>query len=147
MPVTNVGEILECDQNDEIRTRGCDPCVGLIVVYVNAGNITKRCAHFSVNMAGALTQVRINIALNPILNERFPLDNIQAVGFNWGGGCVGMGGDLIYARLQLYFAEQQITMSNHADSITTDGQDIQLTNAEIWPWTNVPALNAFAELM
>lgn len=148
MPVTvNVGEILQCDQNDEIRTRGCDPCVGLIVIYVNAGNTTKRCAHFSVNIAGALTQAIINAALNPILNGHFPLPNIQAVGFTWGGNSLGMGGDLIYARLQEYFAGHPITSSNQRDSLTTtNGQVIQLSNTKTWAWTNNSALNSDAEL-
>jgi hypothetical protein len=147
MPVTvNVGEILQCNQTDEIRTRGCDPCVGLIVIYVNGGNTTKKCAHFSVNISGALTQDIINAALNPILNGHFPLANIQAVGFTWGGCSPGMGGNLIYARLLEYFAGKPITSSNQRDSLTTNGQVIQLLNNQNWDWTNDPALNLNAQL-
>ncbi|MEG4170597.1 MULTISPECIES: hypothetical protein [unclassified Microcoleus] len=147
MPVTvNVGEILDCDQNDEIRTRGCDPCVGLIVIYVNAGNTTKRCAHFSVNIAGVLTQDRINAALNPILDGHFPLANIQAVGFTWGGGGVGMGSAFICVRLQVYFVGQPINWSAQNDSLTTNGGGIELSNGRTWAWTNDPPLNGYAEL-
>jgi hypothetical protein len=147
MPITvNVGEILECDETNEVRTRGCDPCVGLIVIYVNE-EVTKRCAHFSVNIAGRLTQDIINAALNPVLEAQFPLSNIKAVGFTWGGNAVDMGGDLIFNRLTDYFVEQPILVqSNENDSLTTAKLEINLLNNQNWPWTNDPANKLLAEL-
>src|SRR6185437_14412306 len=55
MIVVNVGELLECDERDEIATRGCDPCVALIVIYNHGigdrgSQYIKRCAHFSVDI-------------------------------------------------------------------------------------------------
>lgn len=146
MPITvNVGDILECDQNDEIRTRGCDPCVGLIVIYNNgSGKVVKRCAHFSVGFAGPYTQANINARLNPILDNYFPQVNILAVGFTWGGGGAGMGSAFIYNRLTEYFAAVAPVQSETNDSITTNGNNIQILNGEVWPYD--PQHNNQAEL-
>ena len=148
MPITvNVGEILECDQNNDVRTRGCDPCVALIAIYINGAITTKRCAHFSVGIAGPLTQSVINAALNPILMANFPLANINAVGFTWGGQSVGMGGNFIFTRLGTYFQEANIVVQSHQnDSLTTAGLEINASNGQTWAWTNDPASNALAEL-
>jgi len=149
MPVTvNVGEILQCNQNDDIRTRGCDPCVGLIVIY-NAGgaNRLKKCAHFSVGFAGPFNQGNIDAALNPILAGNFPLPNIVAVSFTWGGGGAGMGSVEIMNRLNAYFAGQPgLAASAINDSITTNGDNIQILNNQNWAFTNNPALNQNAVL-
>lgn len=142
----NVGEILECHAGEDIRTRGCDPCVALIAIYTLNGVITKRCAHFSVGIPGRLNQVVINAALNPVLQANFPLVNLTSAGFTWGGRTFGMGGDLIYNRLNQYFAGHINVQGQQADSLTTNGLGIQILNQQVWPWTNIPAANAAAEL-
>ena len=143
----NVGEILDTDQYNDMRTRGCDPCVGLIVIYDQGnGNLVKRCAHFTVNFAGPYTQARIDQALNPILQNYFPQKDIVTVGYTWGGQSKGMGSDLIYNNLQAYFAAFQPVESNTNDSITTNGQNIQVSNNEQWAFTFNPPNNSFADL-
>ncbi len=149
MPTVNVGEILECDQNAEIRTRGCDPCVALIIIYTNGGITRKKCAHFSVNIAGPLTQAAINAALDPILMGEFPLPlpANAIVGFTWGGNNHGMGGNEIFTRLGTYFpAANIVVQSNQDDSLTTAGLTINAMNLQVWGWTNVPPANLRAEL-
>ena len=151
MPVTvNVGELLECDQNDNIRTRGCDPCVALIVIFNNggAGQVVKRCAHFSVGMAGPYTQGHINAALNPILANYFPLDesNVLAVGFTWGGYSPGMGAVQICNRLREYFNGLNVLESATQDSLTTNGNVIQALNMMHWAFTFPLPHNQEAEL-
>jgi hypothetical protein len=149
MPITvNVGELLECDQNDEIRTRGCDPCVGLVVIYNHGGggNLVKRCAHFSVNFAGPYNQHIINTALDPVLNNYFPVVNIVAVGFTWGGGGAGMGSVQICNRLRAYFAGNAPIESAVSDSITTNANAIQIVNNQHWAFTHNPNHNLEAEL-
>ncbi|NEP12207.1 MAG: hypothetical protein F6K14_18770 [Symploca sp. SIO2C1] len=167
MPITvNTGEILQCNQTDNIRTRGCDPCVGLIVIYVNENNAIKKCAHFSVNDPDNILQNAdqntINQVLNPILEEFFPLagihfqnthfENIHAVGFTWGGGAEGQGSNFIFNRLRGYFSEENIVIEReNIDNITTHGLNIQIGyqnafNPPDWPWTNDPANNHDAQL-
>lgn len=149
MPITvNVGELLECDGSNEIRTRGCDPCVGLIVIYQNDPNgvVTKRCAHFSVGFAGPYTEARVNASLNPVLAAYFPLSNIIAVGFTWGGFSPGLGAEQICSRLTQYFSGHNVQSSNNHDSITTNGNAIQLLPVQVWDFTNNPAANLLAEL-
>ncbi|CAL2078115.1 hypothetical protein [Tenacibaculum sp. 190524A02b] len=147
-PITvNVGEILEVNQNNEIRTRGCDPCVGLIVIYdAGGGNLIKRCAHFTVNFAGPYTQDRIDQALNPILNNFFQPIGIISVGYTWGGGAAGMGSNFICNNLDIYFADFNPVSSNNNDSITSNGANVQLLNNQHWAFTNIPPLNNNADL-
>lgn len=148
MPITvNVGEILDTDQTNEIRTRGCDPCVALIVVYdTGNANLIKRCAHFTVNFPGPYSQERIDQSLNPILNQFFQLIGIVSVGFTWGGGSRGMGSDFICNNLEIYFADFNPIQSNTHDSITTNDQNLELLNNQIWDFTNNPAANSSADL-
>jgi hypothetical protein len=148
MPITvNVGEILETDQTDEIRTRGCDPCVGLIVIYdIGNGRLVKRCAHFTVNFTGPYSQARIDNSLNPILNQFFQPIGIVSVGFTWGGFTPGMGSNFICNNLGIYFADFNPIQSNNRDSITTNGQNIQFFNNQPWNFTNNPAINNNADL-
>ncbi|WP_327437879.1 hypothetical protein [Pseudomonas donghuensis] len=152
MPVTvNVGELLECDGTDNIRTRGCDPCVALIVIYQNGQNgaIAKRCAHFSVDYGPPYTQARVDASLDPVLTDYFPLNGntIRAVGFTWGGNAAGMGSVQIFNRLTQYFNGLDVQSSTTKDSITTNGEEILiLDNQNQWVFTNQPASNSLAEL-
>ncbi|HBG07914.1 MAG TPA: hypothetical protein DDY22_20750 [Geobacter sp.] len=148
MPITvNVGEILECAQNDEIRTRGCDPCVGLIVIYdTGGGSVVKRCAHFSVGLRGPYTQAKIDNVLNPILANHFGKDHIVAAGFTWGGQGAGMGSAFICNNLARYFGDFNAQHSAENDSITTNSNVIEISNNALWDYTYDPSDNASAEL-
>ncbi len=150
MPITvNVGELLECDETDEIRTRGCDPCVALVVIYQNgqAPALIKRCAHFSVNFLPPYTNAIMAQVMNPILAANFPLDgNIVAVGFTWGGNAAGMGSVQILATLTQYFNGLNPLISQDQDSISSNGNVIVLSNLQQWAFTHVPPENLAAEL-
>lgn len=155
----NVGEILECDDKNEIRTRGCDPCVALIAIYEDEKLITKRCAHFCVNMAGSLNQNRIDNALKPILEKHFKLDKLKAVGFTTGGEDYklekrqfSMGSKEIFLGLQKYFpGDKTVVKSSDCDSLTTAELGVKAVKldkktAENWKFTNNPAKNQDADL-
>jgi hypothetical protein len=144
MPITvNVGELLSTD-DDQIRTRGCDPCVALLVIYAD----TKKCAHFCVSFAGPYTQANINQRLDPILEAHFPLEDIIRVGFTWGGQAAGMGSTQIMNRLAEYFGDHHPIFSNAYDSISsTEENEIAFSNLEVWPFTNEPPLNQYADLV
>jgi len=146
----NVGEILQCGKNIEIRTRGCDPCVALIVIYGNGESAVKKCAHFSVNMSGPLNQKRIDTALNPILEKHFPLPNISAVGFATGGESYDrkMGAKEIFTRLAEYFpGDKIVAQSKKDDSLTSVQLGIRALKNNDWPFTNDPASNSDADLV
>ncbi|MBS1772040.1 MAG: hypothetical protein JST82_04220 [Bacteroidetes bacterium] len=144
MPViANVGEIVDTYDGEEVGTRGCDPCVGLVVIYENG---TKKCAHFCVSYAGPYTQANINARLNPILLANFPNVEITSVGFTWGGNTPGQGAELICNRLLEYFHNNVAVTSNTNDSIISNGDGVQISNLQVWPFTNDPASNQFADL-
>ena len=143
----NVGEILQCDHTEDIRTRACDPCVALIVIYKNGDSVIKKCAHFTVSFDGRLYRDSIEQALKPVLQENFPLKHIHKVGITWGGNALGLGGDLVFSCLGLYFAGiNGVIVSSHNDSICSNGLDLCVSNGEIWNWSNIPASNGLAEL-
>jgi hypothetical protein len=142
MPVTvNVGEI-STTNNDEIRTRGCDPCVGLIAIYNNQ----KVCAHFSVGYAGPYTDANIGQRINPVLQLHFPVAGLVAVGYTWGGGAAAMGSAQIINCLNAHFAGHAPVVNQTRDSITSNGNAIEFLNLQTWDYTNVPAANTNAEL-
>lgn len=146
MITVNVGELLQCDDKNDIQTRGCDPCVALIVIYKKINSIEKKCAHFSLGIGGRPDQNRIEQSLNQIIQNHFPLLNINSVGITWGGRVQGMGGNIIFNRLVQYFNGQVIQQSQQNDSISTNGLQIVIANNQVWPWTHDPATNDIAEI-
>ena len=154
MIVVNIGELLECDETEEIATRGCDPCVALIAIYNNGigdhgSRYIKKCAHFSVEMdlRSKITQQRIETALNPVLTTCFPLtQNIRRVGFSTGGCCLGMGATEITSRLRSYFSEQLVVQWGNRDSLRTVNDVIWGFKNQIWPFTHAHRRNSYAEL-
>ena len=158
MIVVNVGELLECDESDEIATRGCDPCVALIVIYNNGigdhgSQYIKRCAHFSVDIKlpmGAKQasgrQQLVQAALDPVLNAHFPLKNVRRVGFSTGGFSRNLGAEEIVTRLRSYFQEQRFMEWAKCDSLRSHNDMIMGAKGQIWPFTHENPANSNAEL-
>lgn len=158
MIVVNVGELLECDQRDEIATRGCDPCVALIVIYNHGigdrgSQYIKRCAHFSVDIRLPEGQRRapqrqqlVQTALDPVLEAYFPREHIRRVGFATGGNHRGSGAEDIVNRLRAYFQNHPIVEWVNRDSLRTANDLILGLNNQHWPFTHDPPHNSCAEL-
>jgi hypothetical protein len=153
MVIVNVGELLECGHDEDIATRGCDPCVALIAVIAvtagHGGQHVKRCAHFSVNMRmpPRIDQQRIDTALDPILRAFFPLnENIRRVGFATGGQSPGMGAKEIMTKLEKYFGAVPWGKWENCDSLRTFNDLILGLKNQIWPFTNAFPDNEVAEL-
>lgn len=142
----NIGEIVECGANDDVRTRGCDPCVALIVIYGEPSKITKKCAHFSVSIKGPPVKEKVLKALDPVLTNEFPLKGVKAAGYAWGGANKRLGAEIIAERLAQYFKDvKDLVQVANRDSLSTKGTAIVASNDK-WPWTNDPPRNQLADL-
>lgn len=159
----NVGECLTCKLSDDIRTRGCDPCVALIAI----SETKKTCAHLSVNAAlpqkGALRDKEAGAiaafqrdsesgksvlkALDQLLAGHFPLADLTKVGFTWGGNNKQQGAELITDALAKYFSGKEIVESGAScDSLATIGDKIVASKNSDWKFSSKEPTNLLAQL-